>query len=504
MKQIFQTHFSGESLKAKVFRGGALMGLGSVAEQSVRFGRNMLLTRMLAPEAFGLMAMVLSAATLIQVLVDVGAREALVQNPKGSEEGHVVAAWWMTVGRALFIYSLVYVLAPFASTFYGHSELTALARVAILSIVFDGLMSPRATVAQKEMKFGRVAAIDNGGSICGVLITVILSFYLRDVWALVIGYCSENAIRCILSFVLCPFRPRIPSNLSAFRDLLRFSKGMVGLTVLNFIFTRTDIFVLAKLYSSAEIGLYSMAIYLVQTPTTFLVRIMAQTLFPTFSHIQDDPARGNRILLKVISATLLLGLPALVFAAFCGHSLLMVVYGQRYGVAAVALVLAACASLINVLNAQLTMVFYAQGLPQLHRRAVAAMAALVIVLTYPLTKEFGLWGAQLAVLIAIVVGYALQVERIRKVIGFNLSEYRKTLVVPFAISLCAVLACLAARSAGILLRPLPNVTFGILGCLATSGIAFAYFFREQKEFTQPEAVPLVTTGAVLESGGSRK
>ena len=212
MKRIFQTHFSGESLKAKVFRGGALMGMGSFAEQAVRFGRNMLLTRMLAPEAFGLMAMVLSAATLIQVLVDVGAREAIVQNPKGSEEGHVVAAWWMTVGRALSIYSLVYVLAPFAARFYGHSELTALARIAILSIVFDGLMSPRAIVAQKEMKFGKVAAIDNGGSICGVLITVILSFYLRDVWALVIGFCSENAIRCILSFIICPFRPRIPSE----------------------------------------------------------------------------------------------------------------------------------------------------------------------------------------------------------------------------------------------------------------------------------------------------
>jgi O-antigen/teichoic acid export membrane protein len=252
---------------------------------------------------------------------------------------------------------------------------------------------------------------------------------------------------------------------------------MVGLTLLNFIFTRTDIFVLAKLYSSAEIGLYSMAVYLVQTPTTFLVRIMAQTLLPTFSHIQDDPERGNRILLKVISATMLLGLPAMVFAAFCGHSLLTVVYGPRYGVAAIALVLAAGAALVNVLNAQLTMVFYAQGLPQLHRRAVAAMAVLVVVLTYPLTREFGLWGAQLAVLIAIVVGYVLQMERIREVIGLELSEYRQILAVPLAVSLCAVLACLAARSVGILSRPLPNIVFGILGCLVATGVACAFFFR---------------------------
>ncbi len=476
------------------------MGLGSLAEQSVRFGRNMLLTRMLAPEAFGLMAMVLSAATLIQVLVDVGAREAIVQNPKGSEEGHVVAAWWMTVGRALSIYGMVYVLAPLAARFYGHAELTALARVAILSIVFDGLMSPRAIVAQKEMKFAKVAAIDNGGSICGVLITVILSFYLRDVWALVIGFCSENAIRCILSFIVCPFRPRIPKDLAAFRDLLRFSRGMVGLTLLNFIFSRADIFVLGKLYSSADIGLYSMAVYLVQTPVTFLVRIITQTLFPTFSHIQDDPDRGNRILLKAMSATLLVGLPGLVFVAYCGRSLLTVVYGPRYGAASIALILAAGAALLNVLNSQITMVFYAQGLPQLHRRAVAAMAALVIVFTYPLTKEFGLWGAQLAVLIAIAVGYLLQVERVRKVTGLKLSEYRKNFAVPITISLFAVFACLAAKSAGLLLRPLPTILFGMLGGLITFGVAFAYFFREGNgNGVHPE-----TSGTVLESVGSRK
>src|SRR5450432_3170571 len=193
------------TLKGKVFRGGAWLGLGSFSEQAIRFARNMLLTRILAPEAFGLMAMVLSASTLIQVLVDVGAREALIQNPRGSEEGHVTATWWMTVGRSFSIYAMVYVLAPIAAHFYGHPELTALARIATLSIVFDGLMSPRSIVAMKEMKFTKVAIIDNGGGICGVLITVVLSYFFRDVWALVIGFCSENAIRCILSFVLCPY-----------------------------------------------------------------------------------------------------------------------------------------------------------------------------------------------------------------------------------------------------------------------------------------------------------
>ena len=470
-----------DGLKSTVFRGGAWLGAGSFIEQVMRFGRNMLLTRLLAPEAFGTMAIVMSATTLIQVLAEVGAREALIQSPRGTEEGHIGAAWWMSVGRSLSIYSVIYVMAPFISRFYANGELAALARIATLSIVFDGLLSPRAIVAQKQMKFSKWATINNGGGILGVLTTVVLSYFLRDVWALAIGYCSENAARCILSYIVCPYRPRLFLDFSALRDLWRFSRGLFGLAFLNLIFTRTDIFVLAKLFSPAKLGLYSMAIYLVQTPTVFLAAILSQTLLPALSRIQDDHDRMNRILLQVTSATVMLGLPALVFMGFCGRSLLTLVYGQRYSLAAAALILAACASFINILNVQLTLMFYAKGMPGLHRRSVAAMAVVVVVLIYPMARWFGIWGGQLACLIAVVVGYLLQVERIRKVTGLRLSEYWKNFLTPAVASLVIVAIWLITESMGVLTRPAPNILLGIFGCLLAYGFAGALFFRGARE-----------------------
>lgn len=466
-----------EGLKSTVFRGGAWLGAGSFLEQGIRFGRNMLLTRLLAPEAFGTMAIVLSATTLIQVLAEVGAREALIQSPRGTEEGHVGAAWWMSVSRSVSIYFVIFLAAPFISKFYGNIELAALARVATLSIVFDGLLSPRAIIAQKQMKFSKWATINNGGGMLGVLTTILLSYFLRDVWALAIGYCSENAARCILSYIVCPYRPRFSLDLSALRDLWRFSRGLFGLALLNLVFTRTDIFVLAKLFSPAKLGLYSMAIYLVQTPTVFLAAILSQTLLPALSRIQNDHGRMNRILLQVTSATVMLGLPALVFVAFCGRSLLTLVYGQRYSLAAMALVLAACASFLNILNVQLTLMFYAKGLPGLHRRSVAAMAVVVVVLIYPLSKGFGLWGGQLACLIAVVVGYLLQVERIRKVTGLRLAEYWKTFLVPAVASLVIVVIWFATGSIGALAQPAPNLIIGVLACLLAYGLAGLVSFR---------------------------
>lgn len=467
----------GGGLKGRVMRGGVWLGGASFVEQGIRFGRNMLLTRLLAPEAFGAMAIVNSATTLIQTTVDVGAREALIQNPRGGEEGHVTAAWWMTMGRSFLIYCAVYLLAPTIARFYGNPELTALARVVTLSIVFDGAISPRAYIAIKEMKFRKWATVNNGGGILGVITTIILSLFMRDVWALAIGFCSESAFRCILSYIVCPYLPRIP-NMEAIRDLLKFSRGLFGLSLMNLVFSRADIFVLGKLYSASELGLYSMAVYLIQTPLSFLVNVLNQTLLPALSGVQEDNVRMNRILLQTTSATVWLGFPVALFVVFCGRSLLSIVYGQRYGAASAALGFAACAALFNVLNSQITQAFYAKGMPQLHRRSVASMAVVVVLLTYPLAKIFGLWGAQFSCLIAIMVGYALQVERIRKVTGLKISQYGDVFPVPVITSLgVAALWLLVTRYTTVMSRPIPDIVLGLGGCALAYALAGAFFLR---------------------------
>lgn len=481
MRQAAGTVLAGDTLKARVFRGGAWLGAGSFVEQSFRFGRNMILARLLAPEAFGTMAIIMSATSMLQSFTDVGAREALIQNPRGREDGHVGATWWLTIGRSLLLYSLVFLFAPLISRLYANGELTALLRVAAISMLFEGAISSRAYVAIKEMKFPKWAAINHGGGIAGVLITVLLSFFMRDVWALVIGFVAENAARCVLSYVVCPYRPSLGWDKEAIRDLLKFSKGLFGLSLLNLIFMRTDIFVLAKLYSPAKVGLYVMAIYLAQTPTTFLINVLDQTLLPTYSHVREDSSRMNRILSQVTSLIALLGMPLLVFLYFCGHSVLTLIYGVRYGAGSTALFAAACVALLNVANNQITMVFYAKGHPQLHRRCVAVMAILMILLIYPFAKWFGLVGGQLACLISIAIGYLFQVERIRKVTDLDLSQYRKGFVVSGAISLSVGVVCVGARMLGNWAQPLPNIFVGMVGCVIAYALACAIVFGTSRE-----------------------
>src|SRR5208282_5450259 len=98
----------GSTLRAKAMRGGALLGSASFAEQVSRFARNMILTRLLAPSAFGTMAIVMSSSAIVGALTEVGVRLAVIQNPRGREQAYLNAGWWLATGRALLTYVIIF------------------------------------------------------------------------------------------------------------------------------------------------------------------------------------------------------------------------------------------------------------------------------------------------------------------------------------------------------------------------------------------------------------
>jgi O-antigen/teichoic acid export membrane protein len=471
----------GDNLRAKTTRGALLLGSGSVAEQASRFARNMLLTRILAPSAFGTMALVMSSSSIVGTLTEVGLRVSVIRNPRGREPEYLNAAWWLAMGRGLGFYAICFIMAPFVAHFYGNWELSGLLRVTLLSAVLEGAMSPRSCLPQKDMKFGRWAAITNGGAVCGVILTVILSFLIRDVWALAIGYCSENVFRCLLSYILCPGLPRFGWDRKAARDLLTYSRGAYGLSFLNLIFTRTDIFVLGKLYNPTALGLYTMAVYLVQTPAGFIQNMVGSTLLPAFAHVQDSHERLNRVLLEATSWLFTLGLPVIVMIWLYAPLLLRITYGARYLKSAGPLSVAAAVSFLGILNGVITDAFSAMGKPALHRRAVAASAVVMIVAIYPACRAFGVMGGQIAALAAIVASYTLQVMRIRGLTGLNMAQYGAAFVPAGLVCVALLFGGLGIRFLGFAQNNTMQIVLGLGACLLAYGICVPAALRMRED-----------------------
>src|SRR4051812_38749859 len=180
MKLFFEKYLKGNSGTARIFRGGAWLGVGSVGEYGLRFARNMILARILAKEAFGLMAIVLSVCSLFQVLTGLWIKESVVQNPRGAEKTFLNGIWFLAIGLAAVLMVAAYFLAPWIAQFYEAESLVDLIRVAFLSVLFLGAMSPRAYVAIKQMEYRKWVIVQQGGGILGVATTIVLAFSMKS------------------------------------------------------------------------------------------------------------------------------------------------------------------------------------------------------------------------------------------------------------------------------------------------------------------------------------
>jgi O-antigen/teichoic acid export membrane protein len=252
------------------------------------------------------------------------------------------------------------------------------------------------------------------------------------------------------------------------------------LSFLNLIFTRTDIFVLGKLYSPTALGLYTMAVYLAQTPTGFIQNTVASALFPAFAHVQGDHERINRVLLEATSWLIVLGLPAVVVVWLYAPSLLTVIYGVRYLKSAGPLAVAAAVAFLSVLNGVITDALSAMGRPALHRRAVATSAVVMIVAIYPACKILGVVGAQVASLLAIGASYLLQIMRIRWLTGLDLARYGMAFVLAGLVSAALLCGGFSIHFLGLAKGSTAQIALGLCVFLLAYGICVPPMLQVKK------------------------
>jgi len=422
-KNTFNKLFSSSSLKARLARGGMWMTIGGGADVGLKLIRNMVLARLIAPEAFGIMAIIIAVNSLFESFTQVGIKEAIIQSEYGYEKKYLNWAWWISLMRGAGLYLIGFLSAPFISDFYQIPELTFMLRIAFLSMIFAALFSPAAYSKLKEMDFLRWTMISLLGTVFGVASSVYLSFKISGEWALILGFILESLIRSVASFILCPYLPTFEMEKKYLDALLRFSRGMVGLPLLTFIFMRTDIFVIGKLCTQAELGIYSLAATLAGIPNVFMEKIITPLMIPAFSEIQNDNARVNKAIIRVSGLLALGGIPIIVFVYFNSGIILQIIYGEKYVPAALPFAVLFMSNLLRSISLPLVAVYFSKGKPELHRLFTAIRASLLIVLIYPAIKLWSYSGAAFAVCIAMLLAYIIQVQKLKNVTNLHIKDY---------------------------------------------------------------------------------
>lgn len=457
----------GSDLRAQSARGVLFLGFGNGLERVIRLIRNMILTRLLAPDIFGLMAIVLATSVVIETLTDVGVKQAVIHHPQGAEEKYLNIAWWFQTIRGIILFGIAFLIASWIGVFYENPELTLFLRVSFCTILFQGLLSPKSYVLEKELRFGRWIIIGQGGAVLGTVVTVLLAFCYRNAWALVLGFTSEAFFRCLLSYVVCPFWPNLRFDRYALGELFKYVRGMIGVSLLAILAMQIDVFILGKLMPAAQVGIYVMALNLATQPARFFRLTVGTVLMSAYAKKQDDLKAVYNLFLNTTRMTIVLGIPFIIFAVFISRFILSVIWGPSYAAAAIPFGIMCISILFRMQLALCGTAYLALGKPNMHRRFLVIVVVVLLTAMYPGIKYFGLIGAASVLLLADMIGLFMHITKMPELIGLRFRDYI-TCWLPCVWLLPVTLWPVAV------FRPLGIISWKLETLLAMTGLSVSY------------------------------
>ncbi|WP_315764546.1 oligosaccharide flippase family protein [Sphingomonas sp. Y38-1Y] len=295
----------------------------------LRFGLNVALSWLLAPEIMGIMVIVNAVRLGVDLLTDVGIEQNIVHHPDGLDPHFRDTAWTMQVTRGLMLSCVFVLAAPWLADLYQIDVRIFL--VAALSPVLAGLHSTAIYVLVKRLEVPLRSSFELATEFLAVAVTVALALWLRSVWAPVFGLVAAVAMRSALSYALPEARQRLRIDRAVALRILHFGKWIAITTLVTYAATYLDRLYLGRVAPLALVGIYGIARAVAEVPTSMARRMSYQVVFPALAGATDAD-RGDR--LKALGTSrlwftlaLCMGLAA---TSALGDVIVRLIYDHRY------------------------------------------------------------------------------------------------------------------------------------------------------------------------------
>jgi O-antigen/teichoic acid export membrane protein len=320
------------SIKKLAIRGTIWTIAGYGASQVLRLGGNLILTRLLEPKLFGLMALVYVFITGLHLFSDLGLGTSIIQNKRGDDPAFLNTAWTLQVVRGVILWFCSLLLAWPVAAFYNEPELRWLVPVVALTALIAGFNSTAVFTLNRRMEVGQVAMFEFGGQFITLLVTIIWAAFDHSIRALVIGAIASELARLVWSFRMMPNSSnRFVWDKEASKELFSFGKWIFISTAITFFAEQADRLILGKLIPLELLGVYGVAMTFADLPRNVTNALSGKVIFPALSRIADLPRQEIRAKLlhnrKLILLALTFGLAVLI--SF-GDVLIKVLYDKRY------------------------------------------------------------------------------------------------------------------------------------------------------------------------------
>ncbi|WP_411235994.1 oligosaccharide flippase family protein [Marivita sp. S0852] len=337
------SRFQGGSLNARFMRSSMFTMAGYVAAQVLRLGSNLILTRLLFPEAFGLMALVAVILQGLAMFSDVGVSPSIMQSKRGDDQHFLDTAWTIQVIRGTLLWLFACAIAYPLAYFYEEPLLAWIMPFAGLNLLISGFNPTRMDTANRHLLLGRLTVLELVSQAAMIAIAVGLAWYMESVWALVISGIAWAFIQLVLYSVFLPgTRNRFRWELAAAQELIGFGKWIFLSTICGFLYMQGDKLFLSKFLPLDQFGIYNIGFFLASFPLLMGGVLTRKVLIPLYR--ERPPAASEENFRKLQKMRFLLtgamiAMTGTVSAA--GVLLINVMYDPRYEMAGAVVVLIA-------------------------------------------------------------------------------------------------------------------------------------------------------------------
>lgn len=297
--------------------------------QIVQFIVSIVLARLLLPETFGTVALVVVIAQIFQVFVDSGLGNALIQK-KDADDLDFSSVFWFNVVWCFVLYVVVYVSAPFISHFYNDATLVSVIRVLCITVIISGLKNVQQAYVSRTMQFKKFFFATLGGTIISAIAGIGLAYAGFGVWAIVAQKLVNLSIDTLVLWIIVKWRPKFMFSFTRLKSLLSYGWKLLVSALIDTIYTNLRQLVIGKMYTTADLAYYNQGAKFPEIICTNINTSIDSVLLPVMSKRQDDVYKLKMMTRRAITISTYIMAPLMMGLAFCADTVVKLVLTDKW------------------------------------------------------------------------------------------------------------------------------------------------------------------------------
>lgn len=290
---------------------------------------SIILARLLDPVVFGTVAIVTVFMEILNVFIDSGLGNALIQK-KDADDIDFSSVFYFNIFMCIALYLVLFFLAPLMSRFYGMAELTDIIRVMGLSLIVSGVRNIQRAFVSRKLQFKRFFFATIGGTLGAAALGIWMAYRGFGVWALVAQGLFNNVVGTVILWLTVKWRPKRVFSFTRFRGLFSFGWKLLVSDLINTVYNNLRQLIIGKMYTTQSLAMYNRG-YMI--PNVFVININSaidSVLFPVMSSAQDDVNMIRAMTRRSIRVSSYIMWPVMMGIAACSTPLVSILLTDKW------------------------------------------------------------------------------------------------------------------------------------------------------------------------------